>query len=1160
MMISSRIRRASLSLYLMYTFLFLPLVYPFVSGTTTSATARQPLVRPPSSSSSTQVANQSPVNSPFSPKPLAAHTDSAVTAQSDKPRRRWRRFFSRNSQNEKAVTSSPSSSQLDKAAERNAPILSRMLFTYATPLLRTASERHLEEDDAYDFTENKKMEASVSRLESIHEQVRRRTYEKQLQKQRIHGHKQQLSQDEKASQEAIILTKSLFIHQRRMLLYTAVLRFLNTAVQAFPALLVSRLLKLVEQGADVPASKAFTAALTLVGVLSTKMITENQYFHNIVKCATNVRGSLSGMIFDKALTLPGGGSGVTHPTDDKLATVKNGQENKNNKSRAIGSGGVLNLMQSDTSIIESATLQVHTTWDGILQLSMYTYLLYRFLGKPVFYGVAVLVGTIPVNSITLRILNRLTKYENEAKDARTKRTVESIGNMKLLKLFGWEDSFSSDIRDHRREELRRHIARGVVKAASSAISNAVPALVLVVTLRAYAKAGNPIAASTIFTAISLFNQLRFPLWFYPMLIDSLANGRNAMRRIANFLAAEETVDYVQRTPLVNGEGGSIEMKHGNFLWSVSQSSSSGATSEDGEGPEEEKGTIEEAAPALAGVNVSVGPGEVVAVVGSVGSGKTALIKGLLGELNPVPSPIMGELLDRNHQRAEGTDSPGSSLSSNQINQRPVVTMRGEVAYCSQEAWLPKGSIRDAIVFGREYDEAKYLSAVRDAGLDNDIVSGGNADPREGQLRHDTDVGEHGASLSGGQRARVALARALYSGNETKVFLLDDCLAALDASVGSTVFERLTARLRAENAAVIMVTNDPSIPRRCDRTILVGKVGSSKSCSTIVDSGSYDDLLAKGHDLSRISTVEAKSKRTKSTITGSFPEVSISKKKRIDDEDFDEVVEEDLLHDAPKLMKLDKERIHVFGNPSNDTSFGCHADPESQLSMENCPDSMMCDRVSIADPVSVEESESIFALESTEYFNSFNATDAAPTSNNDMVSKPPTAIEDSAVQSKAVMSADDSMSNGAVPISTFISYFRSVRNPALIALMLVSFVTVNSAQLFQQYTVARWSEVAKGDAMAATLGSQYMQSLVNAAGIVSVFLWLRSFLCMKVGVRASEFLHSKMLSSVFKAPLSFFDSTSSGQLLSRFGKEMEIVDSSVPDSIQVSSQLALVSKS
>ena len=1004
------------------------------------------------------------------------------------------------------------------------------------------------------------------------------------------------------------------LHQRRALITTGLLRLVNTAIQAFPALLVARLLRLAEAGTTVPATKAIQAALALVSVLSLKMMVENQYFHQVVQCATAVRGSVSGLVFDKALALPGGGSGVRHPTTlvDRQQQTNNKNNKNNNKAldpsaastttaptttttttttttAPIGSGGVLNLMQSDAGLLELAALQIHTTWDGVLQLAVYTSLLVRVLGPSALYGCAVLVATIPLNSWTLRLLNRLSRYENQAKDARTKRTTESIAHMKLLKLFGWQDNFAQDIEYHRQEELQRHVARGVVRALNSAISNAVPALVLVVTLRAYARTGAPIVASTIFTAISLFHQLRFPLFFYPMLIDALANGRNAMVRIANFVATPETVPYVQHLPAVEiaagtnphynknqtaaslsssvdpsstTGGGAIAMQHGNFLWSVSQGTPSNdkknmdPTNQDKDDNNDETRPVvpsSSSIPALARVNFQVSPGEMVAVVGSVGAGKSALIQALLGELNPVPSLLMEQALSHSTEPNAATTSTDQTATTllPSPDQSPVVTIHGEVAYCSQEAWLPKGTIREAITFGREYDETRYRAAIRDAGLDKDIAeesTNGDDNSHKGPLRHDTNVGEHGSSLSGGQRARVALARALYAAH-AKVFLLDDCLAALDASVGSTVFERLSQRFRAQNAAVLLVTNDPSLPRRCDRTILMGRVNddgsSSSSCCTIVDSGSYDELLARGHDLSSFAPSDendddndvANQSHVAFDHGGSSKKVyPVTKQQQ---QQQQQAFQSTKSAEPPKLMKLNKHNIIHVGNnaagPSNGTcvsSNTCHSNPDSTLVvMENCPVTVYEGSMSDMDD---EESESGSIFVDFCYNNNTDPVDAAVQNvavnpSTPVVSASSSDTSPKASSPKALKSMDESMTTGAVPFSTYVSYFKAVRKPLLIAAMLVSFLTVNGAQFFQQYTVARWSDAARDQTLSAAVGAGYMRSLVSAVGVVSVFLWIRSFLSMQVGVRASEFLHSRMLSSVFAAPLSFFDSTDSGQV-------------------------------
>ena len=236
-----------------------------------------------------------------------------------------------------------------KAGESKATIPSRLLFTYVNPLLKLASERTLTEKDSFEVAENRKMKYSVDSLAGFYDKTRRKA-QKRIEEQRQKG-----SDVVKNSQSAILL-KALLKQQRGMLILTGVLRLINTGVQAFPAILVARLLRCVEAGDTIPLSKALWSAALLVSVLNLKMVTENQFFHNVVNMSTKTRGSLEGLIFDKSLRLPGGGSGV-------LARRSKGEEKK-----ALGSGGVLNLMQTDASTIETTATQIHTIWDGPLQV------------------------------------------------------------------------------------------------------------------------------------------------------------------------------------------------------------------------------------------------------------------------------------------------------------------------------------------------------------------------------------------------------------------------------------------------------------------------------------------------------------------------------------------------------------------------------------------------------------------------------------------------------------------------------------------------------------------------------------------------------------------------------------------------------------------------
>ncbi len=277
--------------------------------------------------------------------------------------------------------------------EHESNIISRLLYIYASQLLNISAKRQLEISDALPIPEHTMMDRQVPALETIYTKCKSKAH-RQLEKlksssctldstpsstsssTRSSRRKRNLKRrlNEKISKsESLILAKALMMHQKNNLIKTGVLRLVNTLIQAFPAILVSRLLKLIESGDMHHPSKPIIAALQLIGLLSMKMVVENLYFHNVVKCATMVRGSLTGLVFDKSLRLSsssGSGSSSNGASmdieDDDKGGDSNTEENKNNKKAedrtSLGTGGVLNLMQSDVSVIESTALQIHTIW------------------------------------------------------------------------------------------------------------------------------------------------------------------------------------------------------------------------------------------------------------------------------------------------------------------------------------------------------------------------------------------------------------------------------------------------------------------------------------------------------------------------------------------------------------------------------------------------------------------------------------------------------------------------------------------------------------------------------------------------------------------------------------------------------------------------------
>lgn len=258
-----------------------------------------------------------------------------------------------------------------KHGEVNATISSRLLFGYASPLVDLATDHELDENDAFDLPPRQQMGSIVPELESIYQKCRSKraaTLSARQQRKNESPAKKKKKPDPSMS-EASTLLRALFLHHRGLLLYTGVLRIINTAVQAFPPLLVARLLRLLESGHEKPVSAALRTAAMLVMVLSTKTIIENQYFFNVIKTNIGVRGSLAGIVFDKCLRLPADAEATTATIVPTSSKDKKQQQAGGNKSKSLGRGGVLNLMESDAGIVGGASMQIHTIWDGPLQVS-----------------------------------------------------------------------------------------------------------------------------------------------------------------------------------------------------------------------------------------------------------------------------------------------------------------------------------------------------------------------------------------------------------------------------------------------------------------------------------------------------------------------------------------------------------------------------------------------------------------------------------------------------------------------------------------------------------------------------------------------------------------------------------------------------------------------
>ncbi len=449
-----------------------------------------------------------------------------------------------------------------------------------------------------------------------------------------------------------------------------------------------------------------------------------------------------------------------------------------------------------------------------------------------------------------------------SKDGRVDVNSEVLGAMKVVKLQAWEGPFIERITNLRENELKHLLKYIVAQCLSIMLWSAVPLTVSLATFAAYVLSGNDLDVATALTSVALFDILRFPLFMLPQIINRIVEAGVSLDRVRSFLLCEE---YEPVGPGELKENGSVRMSTFTAVyeslkpqptedemgragaskaaakeladknWELSllksqleeaemkikqltneKESKQQATKDQSEDVEQ-VGSMSNSMLCLKRINFQCKPGELIAVIGGVGSGKSSLLNGFLGEVRKLS---------------------GST------------EVKGKLAFFSQNPFILNATVKTNILFSHAnepVDEAKYQRAIECCALKHDLEMLPAGDQ--------TEIGEKGITLSGGQKARVALARAVYHGAD--ISLIDDALSAVDAHVAKHIFDEcITKDLLEgegesfEKRSVILATNalqHLSHPR-VDK-IVVLKEGR------VVEQGTYRELSEdKSSEFSRFLSV------------------------------------------------------------------------------------------------------------------------------------------------------------------------------------------------------------------------------------------------------------------------------------------------------------------
>ncbi|XP_012146729.2 putative multidrug resistance-associated protein lethal(2)03659 isoform X1 [Megachile rotundata] len=440
-------------------------------------------------------------------------------------------------------------------------------------------------------------------------------------------------------------------------------------------------------------------------------------------------------------------------------------------------GQMVNFLSNDVNRLDYFVFSIHYLWIGPLQVFLIAYLIYREIGLGAITGMMTFLLCIPLQLYFGKRVSRLTLVSAQKTDNRLSLMNQIIAGVELIKMYVWEVPYSLLVEKARRKEVDVIKKYSIVEQIGLTCDIYVPRVSLFITILTYVLTGNTIDAEKVFMTTA----------FYAILQSSMTVGFTlSVHLLAEAMVSvrrlEKFMMHPEIIPPPKTQNQVATQSLPVYLKNVSA-----------RWDESRDCTLQN-------VDLSIQAGSFVAVIGQIGSGKSSLLKAILSEL-----PLQDGILETT----------------------------GKISFADQRPWIFASSIRQNILFGQPYNEKRYNEVIKVCQLKRDIDSFTHKDS--------TMVGERGINLSGGQRARINLARAIYA--EADIYLLDDPLSAVDGHVGSHIVDECICGF-LKGKTRILVTHQIQYLKPADQIVVING-------GAVQAKGSFEELQRMSLDFMKI---------------------------------------------------------------------------------------------------------------------------------------------------------------------------------------------------------------------------------------------------------------------------------------------------------------------
>ncbi|EHA23283.1 hypothetical protein ASPNIDRAFT_37295 [Aspergillus niger ATCC 1015] len=499
---------------------------------------------------------------------------------------------------------------------------------------------------------------------------------------------------------------------RRTLIWTAIPRIGLIGLKISQPLFLNCVIRYLSVSTKDNAVGGALVGATVLIYLGTAATT-SLYMHGLNRAITVIRSLLITALYEKT---------------QRLDTV------------TVNNSAALTLMSTDTETICNSLMRLDALFASPIEVSLAIFFLARQVSWACLASVGCALAAVSLSYVVASRSPPRQRIWNQAVQERIATTASVIGSIRSIKMLGISSFIERRICDLRNFELERARGARMLIMWRNVVAN-IPQIagpILTFTISTMVSGSGVVTSANSFTVLALIALVTQPIQVFVHGITQVGAALGCFKRIQDYLLLPEI------------ETGRISYHSDDHQTSASFKYADATT------------------PSLTDINVEIRPSTLTIVTGATGSGKSSLLKGLIGVVPCIAGSYSKDVA---------------------------------IAYCAQEPWLPNVSVREAIIGPSYFDENWYTAVIHACALDEDIATFSEGDR--------TCVGSGGTSLSGGQRQRLAIARAIYS--HRKLLILDDVLSALDIITSRKVFDRAfgpEGLCKTHHVAVVLACSDP----------------------------------------------------------------------------------------------------------------------------------------------------------------------------------------------------------------------------------------------------------------------------------------------------------------------------------------------------------------